>query len=168
MTAHTMNKDRENCINAGMNDYISKPVEPKDLEKLIKKWALNIGKSSKVKESKVKTQDIADIFNRTTLLSRLGGDEEFLNKIVNIFIEDTPSHIDMLKESLENNDSVTSRIQAHSIKGSSGTICANAMQQVAIQLEDAISSGDPEHLNTLLDKIEFEFGRLKNVLTQQE
>jgi PAS domain S-box-containing protein len=166
MTAHAMDGDRENCLKRGMDDYITKPVSPEKLSRAIQKWSLskelpapNPPPSDQKKSEFISEQK--NVFNKSGLLERLEGDEEFLNEIVQVYINDSVNNIILLKEALETEDAEKISRHGHTLKGASANICAGRMQQIACEIETAGNSGDLKLASILVDKIEKEYETFK-------
>jgi CheY-like chemotaxis protein len=89
MTAHTMKGDREKCLETGMNDYLSKPVQQDELTEIINRWAFHI-----VSDGHDLPHDLPEeslpVFYKDELLQRLGGDEQMYRELINLFLNDLP------------------------------------------------------------------------------
>jgi len=191
MTAHTTPGVKERCLKAGMNDFISKPVNPKDLKNLVNsllgqgteesvkqqvnctafmdevvdgKPDLKVISCSKKQSDSRKNQQggtPSDLFDRETLEQRLGNDDELICEILNIYVDDVPKQLTVIKEALNSHDLDTVRSQAHTLKGASGNIAANTIQRLAFELEKNAENGILENSITNLKQIENEFESLK-------
>lgn len=150
MTAYAMKGDREKCLDAGMNEYISKPVQIDKLSALLDEWlgkTLNeenlavqeVQESKQVNESN--TED-NDIFNKNFLLDLLMGDEESAKLILQGFIDDLPNQINNLNEKIDAGNSAEIKNIAHSIKGSASNTGCVKLSQIAFMIEQAGASGD--------------------------
>jgi two-component system, sensor histidine kinase len=169
MTAHTMKGDREKCLDAGMDDYIAKPIQREKLKIILDRWLFS--EYSNVEESTInENQDNGNgkIFGRKALLEQLEGDDEFLNELVHAFIEQTPKHIDSIHDGITQNDFTLVERLAHTIKGSAGIISAASLQDAAWQLEKATKEGKTNNATDLLVSIETEFDKLKDCLNLHE
>ena len=168
MTAHAMGGDRERCLEAGMNDYISKPVVPRILAEVLEKWLPKTGRPNARQERakqggpSSKTRDI--VFDRAGLMSRLMNDEELAIVVIDGFLEDIPQQIKALKKYLEVNDVVSAERQAHSIKGASANVGGEALRAVANEMEKAGIDGDLNLIATLMPELEMQFESLKNAI----
>ena len=164
MTAHAMAEHRQQCIDAGMDDYVSKPVNPEELIEVIEKQIS--GSAEPVKPAApVETQPVEeDVFDRSALLERVGGDKDLLNEIIAMFIEDIPVQLEELKQGIKENDAAVMRGQGHKIKGASATVGAEAMRQAAHEIELAGTHGKLDSAPGLVAKLEQEFERLKGVV----
>ena len=103
-------------------------------------------------------------FDKSTFLGRLGGDEELLKQIAEMFIEDASGYMKALRDALEKQDASEVRQIAHALKGSSANINASALQKVASEMETAGEKGNLDQADALFKKMEAEFVKLKGVL----
>ena len=120
MTAHAMQGDREKCLEAGMNDYLAKPIEPKVLADMLHKWLPRKATkhpSPTAPTANEPTDTGATVFDKAALLDRLMGDEALVQTVLAGFLEDIPRQIEALKASLDAGDLAVAERHAHSIKG---------------------------------------------------
>ncbi len=104
------------------------------------------------------------IFDRSVLMTRIGNDENFLNELVNEFIEDVSVKLQNLKMHLKSGDIEAILLIAHSLKGSSGNLAAISMQEAARQLESAGKKGDLKMVTAYLKVIESEYEKFREFL----
>ena len=102
------------------------------------------------------------------MLEQLDGDEESYNEILRIFLEDASVQMEKLKRSIEENDLLLVRQHAHTIKGASANIGANALKEAAFQMELAGKENDPDRARSLLELVEQSFESLKDILMSME
>jgi signal transduction histidine kinase/CheY-like chemotaxis protein/HPt (histidine-containing phosphotransfer) domain-containing protein len=164
MTAHALKGDREKCLNAGMDDYITKPIHPKKLCDVIEKW-LNEPEGAHEAEIVHESLPEDDIFDKNSFLDRLLGDEDLAKEIIKGFIEDSLRQIGTIKEALENRDTNVIYGRAHSLKGAAGNISATALKDLAYQIEIAGETGDLIKAASLIPKLDEQFEVLKKSLT---
>ncbi len=149
MTANALKGDREKCLEAGMDDYISKPVNPDELDAAIKKFIKR--ESGAVFDTKTLFQPKAgDVFDKSGFLERLMGDEDLARDILRGFIEDMPRQLFSLKTALENEDTEDVRRIGHTIKGASANVGAVKMRDIAFKVE---KSGKAEDLGLAAEEI---------------
>ena len=122
MTAHAMKGDRERCISAGMDGYVSKPIS---LETLM----------SEINRVVPATTQRKDSFNRLDLRERLRGNDELLGELVQLFIDDAPVQIQSIALALEEHSASNLENSAHSLKGSAASLGVNVLASIARKLE---------------------------------
>ncbi|MFH1744439.1 MAG: Hpt domain-containing protein, partial [bacterium] len=166
LTAHAIKGDREKCLKAGMDDYISKPVNPREVAEVIEKWLSQPAQPKPISPASERTEEGA-VFDREALLGRLDGDEAFLDEILRTFMDSAREHIKQLSQAVENNDATNLQRQAHGLKGAAANIMANAIRDVASELEMAAREGNLSEARSLFSKIEVEFRRLKEMMDTQ-
>jgi HPt (histidine-containing phosphotransfer) domain-containing protein len=164
MTAHAMKGDRELCLEKGMDDYVSKPIQPKDLRAGIGRQLGKVvlpqqeGPSAAVADGK-------EVFDKRILLGRLDGDEELFKEIVKTFLDDAPLQVEKLKQALMEENLNQLEKQAHSLKGAAMNIGGNALQAIAFEVELSGKKGDLKRTQELIPRLEKEFTRLQKALS---
>lgn len=171
MTANAMQGDRKRCIDAGMNDYLAKPVKPEELAEVLKRWIHRAPEAGNRKQSREKDPPPAvlvndGVFHESDLLGRLMGDRELAREIVAGFLEDIPIQVRKLKDMVSRGDAAGARRQAHAIKGAAANIGAPALRKAALELEDKWGAGGLEDGFGMLPLLETEIDRFKHVLEQ--
>ncbi|MEI8205470.1 MAG: response regulator [Kiritimatiellales bacterium] len=157
MTAHAMQGDREKCLEAGMNDYVPKPVDPEILARAITKWLPKKGEDSR-------KRDEDKVWNHAGMVNRLGGNKTLVKTIVTAFLMDIPGRMKALQGCLEAGDTSGAARQAHTIMGASANIGGETMAAVAREMEMAGKAGDMEMLKAHLGDLCAAFERLKQAL----
>jgi len=164
MTAHAMKGDRELCLEKGMDDYVSKPIQPKDLSAAINRQLGNMV----LPQPEVPPSDGSDgkaVFDQKFLLDRLEGDEELFKEIVRTFLDDAPLQVEKLKQALREENLSQIEKQAHSLKGAAMNIGGNALQAIAFEVELSGKKGDLKRNQELIPRLEKEFTRLQKALS---
>jgi HPt (histidine-containing phosphotransfer) domain-containing protein len=190
MTAHALSGHREQCLEAGMDDYVAKPVRPEDLFDAIERQLTTIGTGGRRLEavgsageavggetvgcklarpmvSSLKltaSGDTPPIFDRAGLETRLGGDKELAEEIVAVFMADFPKQIERLRQALRDSDLPTAHRIAHSIKGAAASIGAERLRAVALQAEEQVRSRAFDAAHALTERMETAFEELRAVI----
>jgi CheY-like chemotaxis protein/HPt (histidine-containing phosphotransfer) domain-containing protein len=179
MTAHALARDREQCLEAGMNDYLSKPLEPEALVRVLEKWLPETSSNPSVgaadhcqsRSSETiaasETQG-APIYDRATFLSHVMHDETLLLRVQGIFLKEMPGHIDALKDLVERGEIELAGMQAHKIKGAAASVCGEALRRAAEAMEQAGQAGDRLTLEIRLPDLQLQFLRLKAAMESQQ
>ncbi len=169
MTAHAMKGDRERCLKAGMDDYISKPIEPKEMFSAIEKWikptekkegTLPVNKSKKGDP----TNDIPLEMENT--LKRFDGDKEFFNELMLEFLDTVPNQLQILNEAVKQGDAKLIERVAHGIKGAAGNLGAKNLADSALKLELLGRTGNLENAEKLIVELMDEMKCVKDYVHQ--
>jgi CheY-like chemotaxis protein/HPt (histidine-containing phosphotransfer) domain-containing protein len=164
MTAHAMKGDRERCLEAGMDDYLSKPIQPKELMEVIERQ-LKGARPAEMEMAPRERAEEPEVFDRKVLWERLDGDEEIFKEIIVTFLEDAPKQIEKLKKALQEKDANRVERQAHLLKGAALNIGGNGLQTAARELEIVAKEGDLTKAQSLVAMLDREFEKLKGAMT---
>ncbi len=166
MTAYAMRGDREKCIEAGMNDYVTKPIQPRELAEALERW---LGKTEAHPEAEAEAlaQDpdqARRIFDEAGLIDRLMGDRDLARSIAASFIDEASRQIAGLLESVERQDFATARRHAHSLKGSSANLGAELLRETASAIEAHYRDNENAQAAALLPELSHRFEILTAIL----
>lgn len=162
MTANAMKGDREQCLDAGMDGYIAKPIRAQQLYEVIEDLAVD-GSQADV-EPRRNSGRIA-LLDREEALERTGGSVKTLKELVELFFEDGPTLMGRIREAITNGDATALRSAAHAMKGSVAVFAAGPAEEAAWRLE---SMGRDENLADAQEAwsdLKTQIERLKPALT---
>jgi CheY-like chemotaxis protein len=166
MTANAMRGDREKALEAGMDDYIAKPVRREELEAVLGRWIPRPEDGPPARGDGDPGLPGVDL---SVLESRRGpqkeGEPDGLARIVDLFVEDVPLQLAAIRRAVESGEAQEVQDRAHMLKGGSGYMGAARMARMCARLEEIGASGELSRAPELLDAIEAEFGRIQPVLT---
>lgn len=188
MTAHALKGDYERCIEAGMDDYLSKPIEPQEMLEKISKWvrsktispkpiaaknnsakteAASKKEPSPKNKNKIETisvqQDTAEAETPVDIksaMARFGDDKDFYREMVNEFLSYVADQIKAIEEGAASGDADAVQKNAHSIKGAAGNLSAVRVQSLALTIEHKGRDNDLSGLTQLIENLRSEISVL--------
>jgi len=165
LTAHAMKGDEENCLAAGMDAYVSKPLRAEDLFATIAQ-VLSTGKSVVASTSPPTSNDeptaLEPIFNLAEVLNRLEGDEELLQELIGLFLGQAQQLLLEIHEAGERGDAKVLERSAHKLKGSMANYGAKHAVETAQRLENMGRNQELGGIESVIGDLEIKLDQLQN------
>lgn len=162
ITAHALRGDKEKCLDAGMNDYLSKPINAKHLEKVLDSW-INIEVGLKEKETvKNKTDD--GLFDEKRFNEMSLGDVSFQRELLVDYFDDLDKRLNILDELLKNHELERIIKETHTIKGSSFSLGAVRIGEEALGIELSCKNSDWDSVTNRFETLKTAFGQTKEIV----
>jgi signal transduction histidine kinase/CheY-like chemotaxis protein len=170
LTANALQGDAEKCLNAGMDDYLSKPVDMERLAVVVEKWLPRPDREiPDVPLAPVQDEDRADAaavpcpFDLKALAALIGDDSpETLRSIMDFFVEAYPETHEQLRQAIAARDRAAIRNAAHAAKGAARNACVPALAETLRQMEEKAPRGGLKALAALMAQAEAQLAEIIN------
>jgi response regulator RpfG family c-di-GMP phosphodiesterase len=154
MTAHAMKGDDEKCIEAGMNDYMSKPINLELLAAKIDKWLDNEPEKDDVNNSPDEQKEEPKIFDYDLFMENIMDDMVIARGIIDIFNRNAPRQLEELKKAIDEEEIETIVNSAHSLKGASASVGGMALSDISSRIEMQAGTGEMGMILKMLPELE--------------
>jgi PAS domain S-box-containing protein len=187
MTAHALHGDRQRCIDAGMDDYVSKPLDPRKVFQAIERWAGGVpqiptgtiklpggapGETGAPEEPSLPSQpegklpdelagDPDIVLDLKNALVRFSEDRDFYYNLLSDYLRSLPIRLAEMRAALESEDEQALSYIAHNLKGVSANFGAWQLARLSAQLDACCQAGNPTEGRRLLPEIEAAAERLR-------
>ena len=173
MTADAMSGDRERCMEAGMDDYLSKPIGPRTLAKTLAKWLPKIDGTTAsegqpaAQTPATHTPDATCPFDRTDALERMVGDENLLREICSDLLLAAATQFQELENSLAHADLASAAEQSHNLRGAVANISAHPFAAILQAVETHCRKMEAQQAASLAPELQRQFQLLQKALKDE-
>ena len=173
MTANSMAGDREKCLAAGMDDYVSKPIRVQHLRDTLARWVpdtpMPAGGSGDALDKEPESRDEAEdqILDLSVIAELRALDVEVARNLIELYFEDSVTQMPELAKAVESDDATNVASLAHRFKGASLAVGAALVSSIAAELEDRARDDDLTIAPQLLGLLERELSHTRQVLIAQ-
>jgi HPt (histidine-containing phosphotransfer) domain-containing protein len=157
MTAYAMKGDRERCLAAGMDAYVSKPIRTEELMQAIE----SLMHTTAPVPSRENITPADKEFDRAAFIARADDDIDLARELAGIFFEDSPRNMAEIQQAIEQGDAKKLERAAHSLKGALGYFSSGRSVDAALALQRMGACGDLSSAQKALAELEESLGRLK-------
>jgi signal transduction histidine kinase/DNA-binding response OmpR family regulator/HPt (histidine-containing phosphotransfer) domain-containing protein len=183
MTANVMATDRDKCIEAGMNDHVSKPIDPQELFNALLRWIKPREQGSSTRSATVAVASVPPPTNipeppilnipgidTVSALKRTGGNPQRYEALLRKFAQSSTGGVQEIRTALAAGDTATATRAAHSLKGSAANLGAAALAAVAAKAEATLAAGNPveESLDALANSLESTVAAISSALPAEQ
>lgn len=176
LTAHALARDKEACLEAGMNGYLVKPIDYDILIHALQKWLPKVVLQSRGTMATSASRPLAPtkaggetlpvpIYDRGVLQKQFGDDESTVRQIEGVFLRDMPRLLQQLAGCVARGDAASVAEIAHEIKGAAANVGGQAFFGAAVVLERAARAADHAALRTLLSELQQQFQKLEAAMS---
>ena len=166
ITAHARKEDRDKCLAWGFDDYVSKPIVPRELKAAIERMMIKSG-SNQTSQSPARGGNDGDVINLTGALTNVEGDRVLFGKITRMFLVQYPVLLAEIHRALSSEESSALTGAIHTLGSSAGQVGANRVLRLARNIEEFGERRDLTKVPATLAALEAEIESVKSVLVQQ-
>jgi CheY-like chemotaxis protein len=171
MTANAMELDRIMCREAGMNDFLPKPVSSAEFRGALKRWLPKVDRVPVAVAVPLVTKEAREseavVFDQSGVLERMMDDRDLATLVFETFLADIPLQIEALQALLESGDAPASMRHAHSIKGAAANVGGERLRKAAAEMEQAARAGDLTAATDQMAELRARFLELQEAIKQE-
>jgi signal transduction histidine kinase/CheY-like chemotaxis protein/HPt (histidine-containing phosphotransfer) domain-containing protein len=170
MTANAMKGDKEKCLSAGMNAYVSKPIDPDVLESVLRRW---LGEPIEATANKISSESKATlsdpvgegnagegVWDKQGFMKRIMNNQKIANKLIDVFKNDTPNTLNQLEYAISEEQAEEAGLLAHKLKGSVSNLGGIELAEIVKRIEEAGKSQDLSQVKSLWPSVRPNYQKL--------
>jgi CheY-like chemotaxis protein len=158
MTAHAMTGDRERCVEAGMDGYLSKPLRQDELLSTLDGFYAQLRPETDTPVQPTASEPSS--LDGQTLLANFSGNRSLVGEVIDVFVTDGPKLVTLIEDAAARRDREALAAAAHALKGSVGLFVTNGAYESARRVERAAKKGELDGINVLCAELAAEMARL--------
>ena len=168
MTAHAMTGDREKCIASGMDDYLAKPVRPKDVRDMLERWGGKImsGGTKPAAEKPTENSPAEPPVDMDRMMDLTDGNNDSLRELVEMYLKQTHKQFEQMQAAIGEGNADTLRRVAHSGAGASATLGMSRLVPYLRELEKIGAAGSVNGATAIVEKAAVEYSAIQEFLKQ--
>ncbi len=168
MTAHALKGDRERCLEAGMDHYVSKPLRPRDLDEVLNGLTPVVAadEDERTASATASSSNSSATLEMAVALERVDGDVELLRELAGLFLDECPKRTAEIRQAILQENATKLQEAAHTLKGSVGNFGFPAAFEAARHLETIGREQDWAHAEAAWSTLEDALARLESALTE--
>jgi CheY-like chemotaxis protein len=172
ITANAMQGDREACLTAGMNDYLSKPIRNEQLIQALQQCHLYFEAIAPIPPASEQSTPPPTSLKLSTTIDELAlealcseaGDPDLLVELVNCYLKEAPKLLEKIQRAIAHKDAIALRHASHTLKSSSATLGAIRLPKLCAELEERARQGTTENTESQLAQLIAEYKRVVTAL----
>ena len=165
MTAHAMKGDKDRCLNAGMDGYIAKPIQSRELIQTIHSFISAKNTAASIEEiPAVSYIEIESVVDKNAILERIDGDTDILREITGLYFEEIPVLMQAVEEAISRKEDFPLERSAHTLKGMVSNFAAPLAMKAALDLEIIGREKKIEEAPAAFETLKLEIDKLSNAI----